>query len=148
MALRAVRRVPLLDQPAPIAAGPYPAAAPVSGWAGGSSRAWRRIRLAVLERDGWRCQVPVAHRAPSGLVLLPGHDLTSDDPRAPTHATVGHLDKRDAGGSDDPRRLRAECAAWNYSDGATYGNTKRRTPRRIWSWDTTAPPGHRDAPLV
>jgi len=106
----------------------------MSGWAAGSSRAWRRIRLAVLDRDGWACQVEQPHPDLRGGTLQPGHALTSHDPTAPTHATVGHLDKRDAGGVDDPRRLRAECAAWNYSDGARYGNAKRRTNQRSWTW--------------
>ena len=101
----------------------------MSGWAGGSTRAWRRVRLAVLERDGWACQVEAPHNG-----MAPGHALTRHDPTLPTHATVGHQDKRDAGGTDDPRRLRAECAAWNYADGATYGNSKRRTTLRSWTW--------------
>jgi hypothetical protein len=26
-------------------------------WAGGSTRAWRRVRLLVLDRDKWTCQL-------------------------------------------------------------------------------------------
>lgn len=35
------------------------------GWRGGSTRRWRRVRLFVLSRDGYRCQVPVDEAAPA-----------------------------------------------------------------------------------
>jgi hypothetical protein len=28
-------------------------------WAGGSTRAWRKVRKAVLDRDQWRCQLQI-----------------------------------------------------------------------------------------
>jgi len=31
-----------------------------SAWTNGSTRRWRRIRLAVLQRDGWVCQLRLA----------------------------------------------------------------------------------------
>lgn len=88
-------------------------------WAGGSTRAWRRLRAAVLERDGARCQV-----------------LVDDQPCGQPAGTVGHLDPLSAGGHKlaPMHRLRAECARHNYSDGARLGNATRRQPRRSWSW--------------
>lgn len=90
-----------------------------AAWAGGSTRAWRRLRAAVLERDGGRCQVPVEGR-PCGVVAR----------------TVGHLDPLSAGGPKlaPMTKLRAECERHNYSDGARLGNATRRQPRRSWSW--------------
>lgn len=34
----------------------FAASVPMSGWAGGSTRAWRKLRAAVLARDGYRCR--------------------------------------------------------------------------------------------
>lgn len=88
------------------------------GWAGGSTRAWRKLRAAVLERDGSRCQVVDDKGAKCGKVAR----------------TVGHLDPLSRGGVKlaDPARLRAECEAHNYGDGARLANAGRR--RRAWSW--------------
>ena len=52
-----------------------------AGWSTGSTRAWRKLRRYVLDRDGHRCLVPVA-----GGVC--GAKAT----------TVGHLDPLHAGG--------------------------------------------------
>lgn len=87
-----------------------------TAWAKGSTRAWRRLRLLVLERDRYRCQVD-------------GCDQPAN--------TAGHLDPLCEG---NPRlapldRLRAECARHNYSHGARLGNARRpgrRVPR--WTW--------------
>lgn len=88
-----------------------------TGWAGGSTRAWRRLRAFVLERDGWRCQV-VVNEAKCGEFAR----------------TVGHLDPLSRGGVKlaSPDRLQAQCEPHNYSDGARLGNAGRR--RRAWSW--------------
>jgi 5-methylcytosine-specific restriction endonuclease McrA len=70
----------------------------------GSTRAWRRLRLAVLERDAWRCQVPVdgAGRIdPAGAPCL----LPAD--------TVDHLTPRALGGLDVEDNLRAACRTHN-----------------------------------
>ena len=76
----------------------------------GSTRRWRAIRLAVLDRDGWTC-------------WRCGVRLTDDDRRAPTHATVGHRHQRRAeGGGDDPANLAAECLRCNTADGASVTN--------------------------
>ena len=60
-----------------------------------SSSSWRRVRLVVLERDGWVCQI----RA-SGCTLAAEH--------------VDHIVPRGLGGhSLAPSNLRAACAKCN-----------------------------------
>lgn len=62
--------------------------------AAGSTRRWRKIRAAVLRRDGHRCRycgAPATH--------------------------VDHVDPRKRGGDDDPANLRAACAQCNLSKG-------------------------------
>lgn len=71
----------------------------MSTGARGSTRAWRRLRAAVLERDGHVCQVRlVCDGAPA------------------TH--VDHIVPVVDGGRDDPGNLRAACAACNLRRGA------------------------------
>lgn len=71
----------------------------------GSTRARRRWRLVVLERDGWRCQVP-----------------SDDDPERTCGAFADHADHKTplaAGGAPlDPANGRAACAFHNLSRGA------------------------------
>lgn len=92
----------------------------------GSTRRWRRIRLYVLDRDGWRCQLP-SDDDPAQLCL----DLAEH---------VDHIVARVDGGSDDPANLRAACAFHNLrrGRGATPGLPvgKSRPSRQVsrWSW--------------
>lgn len=60
----------------------------------GSTRAWRKIRAAVLERDGYRCR---------------WCGRPAD--------TVDHLTARARNGDDDPGNLVAACRRCNYSRG-------------------------------
>lgn len=100
---------------------------------GGSTRRWRRLRLAVLTRDAWRCQVPINDRGeidPAGRACL----LPAD--------TVDHLVPRALGGDDSEANLRAACTPHNLRkggrlDGAARGRAgpRRRDPRaRSWEW--------------
>lgn len=98
---------------------------------GGSTRAWRRRRLAVLERDAWRCQVPVDELGridPAGRPC--GHPAD----------TVDHVVPRVLGGTDDPANLRAACTPHNLDKGGRLdGDTtaRRRSPggaQRAWRW--------------
>lgn len=84
-------------------------------WATGSSRAWRRLRSLVLERDAYTCQV---------------------DGCGQIATTVGHLDPLCEGYPKltSMARLRAECARHNYSEGAKLGNARRRARMVTWSW--------------
>lgn len=66
-------------------------------WAGGSTKAWRKLRAQILERDGHRCQV-----------RLPG----CTDVATHAHHTMG----RDRTG-DDPRYIVASCEHCNLTTG-------------------------------
>lgn len=63
----------------------------------GSTRRWRRLRAAVLERDGYLCQRPLEDGAPC---LAPATD-------------AGHIVDWALGGTDDPENLRGECETHN-----------------------------------
>lgn len=104
----------------------------MSGWAKrGSTRAWRKLRLAVLARDGWRCQLPDRDGLTCGRQLRPMHP-------DPNHrATVEHLDPLADGHPllAPMHRLVAACATHNSQGGAAITNAARRTPtERSWSW--------------
>lgn len=96
----------------------------MTGWnRRGSSTAWRKLRAQVLDRDGWRCRRPLDDGTACGEFA----------------DTVGHVDPRATGGPllAHPSRLRAECRAHNYGDGARLGNALkavRRMGDRGWSW--------------
>lgn len=85
-------------------------------WAKGSTRRWRKLRQAVLERDNERCQVIV--NAALGLRC---------DRRA---TTAGHLIPRAHGGKDRLDNLQAECTQHNYGDGTRIA----RAGKRDWLW--------------
>lgn len=63
-------------------------------WRKGSTRAWRKLRLTILQRDGYRCRIQI-----------PGKCV-----RTATH--VHHTQGRQATG-DDPRYLVAACKPCN-----------------------------------
>lgn len=86
-------------------------------WSGGSTRAWRRLRAQVLDRDHHRCQ---ATDPATGLLC-----------EAPA-TTAGHILARELGGRDVPDNVRAECERHNYGGGARIARARRR--RRAWSW--------------
>lgn len=68
----------------------------------GSTRAWRKLRAAILRRDRHQCQVPTP---PAGeLCLAPATD-------------AGHIVAWTLGGTDDPTNLRAECDAHSKAGG-------------------------------
>jgi 5-methylcytosine-specific restriction protein A len=70
------------------------------------SRWWRRLRLAVLDRDLWLCQVK--------------------GPTCTRYATeVDHIVARADGGSDDQQNLRASCRPCNSRGGAMLTNSRR-----------------------
>jgi 5-methylcytosine-specific restriction endonuclease McrA len=72
-------------------------------WAKGSTRAWRRTRLAVLNRDGWICQL--CHQRIDPRLRPPN----------PRSASVHHLDGKVYG--DDPTRLVAAHRLCNLAAG-------------------------------
>ena len=53
-------------------------------WAGGSTRRWRKIRAAVLARDGYRCRLRIEDVCTSVATEAHhtrGRSVTGDDPR-------------------------------------------------------------------
>jgi hypothetical protein len=101
-------------------------------WSGGSTRAWRRLRLFVLNRDGWACQVPVDDAG----------DQVADEDLAVRRCLAfadqaGHILAKVLGGPDTPDNLRATCRRHNLTEGAGIGAARRRAagPRsRGWTW--------------
>ena len=78
--------------------------------------AYQRMRRAVLEAAGWRCQWPGCHRPAS---------------------TVDHVTPLAYGGSNDPANLRASCATCNSRGGVAITNAlrdARRVGRRSRRW--------------
>lgn len=82
-------------------------------WEGGSTRAWRRVRAAVLIRDGHRCQLRV-----------PGVCTTR---ATQVHHTVG----REVSG-DDPAHLVAACQPCNGHVGDPRRHDPPPSPRGWW----------------
>lgn len=87
-----------------------------------TGRPWRRVRLLVLQRDGYVCRM----RGPRCTGVA---------------TTVDHIVPLHLGGSLlDPANLRAACAKCNYGGGARITNATRRaaavrvarTQSRLW----------------
>jgi 5-methylcytosine-specific restriction endonuclease McrA len=80
-------------------------------WAGGSTRAWRRIRAEVLIRDGNTCQLRLDN---------------CTDRAEHVHHTLGR-----AVTGDDPRFLKAACERCNLDIGEVQVDAAP-TPRSRW----------------
>lgn len=101
-------------------------------WAGGSTRPWRRLRLFVLSRDGYACQVPVD---------VNGDQVAEDLAvrRCLAYADhAGHITPKCEGGLDAPENLRATCARHNLTEGGALAAARRRrrppAQSRGWTW--------------
>jgi 5-methylcytosine-specific restriction endonuclease McrA len=81
------------------------------GWGRGSTRAWRRIRAQVLQRDGYTCRIG-----------LPGICAGVAD-------CVHHVLGRSVTG-DDPRWLQAACTPCNLAIGQPGRSRKTAIPMR------------------
>ena len=81
------------------------------GWAGGSTRRWRKIRAYVLARDGHVCQL-----------RMPGCLGTATD--------AHHIDGRAYG--DNPDRITAACGPCNRAVGEPLASDPKPTPRTNW----------------
>lgn len=81
-------------------------------WKGGSTRAWRKVRLRVLARDGWVCRLQL-----DGCTTRAEH--------------VHHLDGKASG--DDPARLVAACRSCNLQVGDPT-RTPDPAPRPVTRW--------------
>src|SRR6478672_11045286 len=71
------------------------------------------LRLAVLQRDGWRCRSC-------------GIPLTNTDPKLPTHGHAGHVADHVAGGLPTEANLIALCRLCNQQTGGATGTRQRR----------------------
>lgn len=81
-------------------------------WAGGSTRAWRRIRALVLARDGYRCRLK-----------LPGCTTVANQ--------VHHTGAREVTG-DNPNHLVAACQHCNLAVGDPRSHDPNPQPRTRW----------------
>jgi 5-methylcytosine-specific restriction endonuclease McrA len=90
-------------------------------WQGGSTRAWRRLRRQVLERDGYRCQI-----------RLPPWGPGTDQRCAITADCVHHTRGRATTG-DDPTYLQAACTPCNLRIGDPTRHTEPE-PQPMTKW--------------
>lgn len=76
-----------------------------------NGRPWRRLRLQVLDRDGWQCRVPECDK--------PSRAISREAPLYhPLYPSVDMITPKSLGGSDrDPRNLRAAHFGCNSSRG-------------------------------
>lgn len=85
------------------------------GWAGGSTRAWRRTRVRVLVRDGQRCRCHAdgwCDRSGAGP-----HECTGRAELGGPHAGHAHHVNGRAVTGDDERFILAACRACNLAIG-------------------------------
>ena len=92
---------------------------PSKAWRSKNTRAWRRVRLAVLDRDKWICQLC---KQPIDPRLKHPHPMS-----AQVHHTLGR-----AVSGDDPRYLVAAHRACNVAEGEP-GRTDP-TPTSLTRW--------------
>lgn len=104
----------------------------MNGWAGGSTRAWRKLRALVLERDGYRCR---AHPTWCDRAGAPAHRCMTAAPLRGGPGVAGHahhtLGRRVTG--DDPAHIVAACPACNLAIGEP-DDTRDPAPRALTSW--------------
>ena len=84
------------------------------GWAGGSTRRYRKLRAYVLRRDGHTCQMPTNAEV-QALARKRGINLAKVCTIAAKH--MHHLDGVAAGKVCPPGRAIASCPECNYAIG-------------------------------
>lgn len=84
-------------------------------WAGGSTSAWRRVRLQVLIRDNYECQLKLSNICTT----------TAEH----AHHVLGR-----ALTGDDPQWIVAACSACNYAIGEPSRRPADPPPRRMTQW--------------
>ncbi len=82
-------------------------------WEGGSTRAWRKLRLEILARDNWKCRIRIPEKCTGEATQV--------------HHTLG----RKVTG-DDPAHLESACAPCNRAVGEPGKRTIRPEPRTTW----------------
>lgn len=96
---------------------------PSERWSKGSTAAWRAVRLFVLDRDGWRCQI----KRPGTWVTRYGQQRSCLGKASQVHHT---RDRKVVG--DDPRYLVAACAPCNRAEGDPTAGDPAPTPMTKW----------------
>jgi len=91
----------------------------MTGWEGGGTRAWRKVRAYVLDRDGWRCRL-------CGLPI--SRAIKYPHPKS---ASVHHT--RGKRNGDDPKDLVATHLDCNQNAG-TITATPDPEPRSRTEW--------------
>lgn len=98
---------------------------PSARWTNGSTAGWRAVRLDVLKRDGYRCQI----RRPGTWITRGGIER-----RCLGEATQAHHTAAREVVGDDPAYLVAACAPCNRAEGdPTAGDP---APRPMTDWDS------------
>jgi len=99
-------------------------------WAGGSTRAWRRLRLAIIARDGYRCRAHAdgwcersGARAHTCRMRVQLHGPNAGEP----HHTLGK-----AVTGDDPAHIVTACRPCNQAIGEPRQPDARPAPRTVW----------------
>ncbi len=89
-------------------------------------QAWRQLRVLVLDRDNWWCQVRVSAKCVPNLRY------------GARNAHVDHVVPRAQGGTDHPSNLRACCMRCNLHLGAQLGRQRQQQAKqrsrsyRVW----------------
>lgn len=92
---------------------------------GRSNTRWAKIRLQILNRDGWACKIPECS--------LPGEPITAHDRTLRTHGSVDHIVPWSKGGNDSPENLRAAHAHCNRQRGdASHEEDPAHEARGVW----------------
>lgn len=105
----------------------------MSGWSGGSTRAWRALRALVLARDRYTCKAHPAHCNAAGA---PEHTCTVAAPLQGGPGVAGHAHhtrgKRVTG--DNPAFIVAACPSCNLAIGepGARGTDPAPRPRTAW----------------
>ena len=93
-------------------------------WPGGSSQAWRRLRLRVLERDEYQCQIQL-----DGICT--GREKWSLMGKHRAHAH--HVKGREVTG-DDPNWIVCACRECNLAVGSPSAQRHDPAPRPVSRW--------------
>lgn len=103
-------------------------------WSGGSTTGYRRVRVAVLMRDGYRCRMgdpdhPIGKHETRSEACTGGtrHHPDTGYPLLHVHHTRGR-----ASTGDDPRYMVTSCQSCNLKTGDPTRNDPN--PRPLTSW--------------